>query len=359
VPTRKAYGMASAICRSARRRGLAAVVAAVAVLVALGGTSARASAGDDMGDRPTVRSPGFLFAKGRYTTIEVPGSRTHTYAHGINNRGQIAGGFDNPSFDGPVGRGHGILRKKNGRIVQFDVPDAISTIANKVNDHGEIVGGSLDTGVSVGAPGSNGFLLRRGRFTTLRVPGSLETQAVGINNRTQVVGEYIDPSGTYRGFLWQRGRFSTVDGPGSLGGAVLDINDRGQMVGVHDAADGSKRGFLLSKGRYTTFAAPGAPVTFPIDINNHGQIVGTYADDSDGSPRLRGFVLRKGVGGPFTPIDVPGALETIARGMDDRGRIVGLYGNPNAAVSAARTRTQLPPLLPRLPLGLGDQRWMR
>jgi uncharacterized membrane protein len=351
--------MTSPICTSIGRRGLAAVVACVVVLLALGGTSARANAGDGMGDRPTVRSPGFLFAKGRYTTIEVPGARTHTYAHGINNRGLIAGGFDDPSFDGPDGRGHGILRKKNGTFVQFDVPGAIATIANKVNDHGEIVGGSLDTGGNIGLPGSNGFLLRRGRFTTLRVPGSLATQAVGINNRTQVVGEYIDPSGTYRGFLWQRGHLTTIDGPGSLGGAVFDINDRGQMVGAYDAADGTRRGFLLSKGRYTTFAAPGAPVTFPIDINNHGQIVGTYADDSDGAPRLRGFVLRKGVGGPFTPIDVPGALETIARGIDDHGRIVGLYGNPNAAVSAARTRAQLSPLLPRLPLGLGDQRWMR
>jgi hypothetical protein len=342
------------------RRWIRAIVAAAVVCAALatGTLGASARPGDPMGDRPTVRSPGFLLAKGRYTTIEVPGSRTHTYAFGINDHGQIAGGFDNPSFDGPDGRGHGILRKKNGRFRQFDVPGAIATIANKVNDRGEIVGGSNDAGVSVGAPGTNGFLLRRGRFTTLRVPGSTETQALGINNRGWVVGEYFGADGIFHGFLWRNGRFKTIDGPGSLGGGVFDINDRGQMVGVYLAADGSWRGYLYSRGEYTTFAAPGAPVTFPTDINNRGQIVGSgLSYDASGElTSARGFVLREGVGGPFTPIDYPGALGTLPRGIDDHGRVVGIYSNPNAAPSIARARAKVPRRLPRLPLGLGDQR---
>jgi probable HAF family extracellular repeat protein len=161
------------------------------------------------------------------------------------------------------------------------------------------------------------------------VPGSLETQALGINNRGQVVGEYFGADGIFHGFLWRRGRFTTIDGPGSLGGAVFDINDRGQIVGTYLAADGSYRGFLLSSGRYTTFAATGAPVTFPTDINNRGQIVGTTFRDLVGTD-AHGFLLAKGVKGPFTPIDVPGALGTLPRGIDDQGRIVGIYENPNA-----------------------------
>lgn len=157
------------------------------------------------GNAPTVRSPGFVLANGRYRTIEVLGSRTHTYAHGINRRGQIAGGFDNPSFDGPDGRGHGTIRQTNGRFLRFDVPGAVATVANKINDRGQVVGGSNNTGVSVGAPGTKGFLWYRGRLTTLEVPGSIETQAVGINNHGRVVGEYIDAAGTYHGFLWHKG----------------------------------------------------------------------------------------------------------------------------------------------------------
>jgi hypothetical protein len=322
--------------RTGITRGVIALVGAVVlVLVALAGSSARAHASDARGNGPTIRSPGFLFAGGRYTTIEAPRSRTHTYAHGINNRGQIAGGFDNPSVDGPDGRIHGVVREGGGRFDRFDVPGAIGTVANKINDRGDVVGGSLDTAANVGAPGTDGFLLRRGRFTTLRVPGSLETQALGINNRGQIVGEHFGADGIFHGFLWRRGRFTTIDGPGSLGAAVFDINDRGQMVGAYLAADGSWRGFLLSSGRYTTFAAPGSPVTFPTDVNNRGQIVGSgLSYDAGGElTSARGFVLRRGVDGPFTPIDVPGAPGTLPRGIDDRGRIVGLYANANAAPS--------------------------
>jgi uncharacterized membrane protein len=346
----------------ALRRSLAAVVAGAAVLAALAVANPQpASAAPPLPASPgtsegsSIRSPGFLLDNGRYTTIQAPGARTHTYAHGINNRGLIAGGFDNASFDAPGGRGHGSIRKKNGQFVQFDVPGAISTNANKINDHGQTVGGFNETGISVGAPGSKGFLLHRGRFTTINVPGSIETQALGIDNHGRVVGEYVDAAGTFHGFLWHRGRFTTIDGPRSDGAVVLDINDRGQMVGAYLEADGTYRGFLLSKGVYTTFAAPDAPVTFAFDINNRGQIAGTGATyDADGNmTSARGFVLRKGPHGPVTPIDYPGALGTIVRGIDDGGRVVGLYGNPDPAPSIARTRAQLPPLMPGLPFGLG------
>ncbi|MET0761815.1 MAG: hypothetical protein ABWZ63_05730, partial [Thermoleophilaceae bacterium] len=49
----------------------------------------------------------------------------------------------------------------------------------------------------------------------------METQALGIDNRGRVVGEYVDAAGTFHGFLWQRGRLTTIDGPRSDGAAVL------------------------------------------------------------------------------------------------------------------------------------------
>lgn len=357
--------MTSLTITSIGRRGLAAIAAAAMVLASLAVANSKpasaapppkASIGPSKGS--SIRSPGFLLDKGRYRTIQAPGARTHTYAWGINDRGLIAGGFDNPSFDGPDGRGHGAVREKSGRFVRFDVPGAISTLANKIDDRGQIVGGSNDSNISVGAPGTKGFLFHRGRLTTINVPGSIETQALGINNHGRVVGEYVDAAGTFHGFLWHRGQFTTIDGPGSLGGIVTDINDRGQMVGAYIDTGGTARGFLLSKGVYTTFAAPYGPITLPTDINNRGQIVGSTLSDPVGT-ESHGFVLRKGVDGPFTQIDVPGSLGTIARGIDHRGRIVGLYANPDAVASTARTRAQLPPLLPRLPLGLGDQEGTR
>ena len=45
------------------------------------------------------------------------------------------------------------------------------------------------------------ILLSDGRFTTIDVPGSVFTQATGINNAGQIVGWYQDASFAYHGFL--------------------------------------------------------------------------------------------------------------------------------------------------------------
>lgn len=44
----------------------------------------------------------------------------------------------------------------------------------------------------------------------------------------------------------------------------------------------------------------------------------------------RGFLLAKGVKGPFTPIEVPGAPRTFVFGLNDRGQLVGSYEDPDA-----------------------------
>jgi uncharacterized membrane protein len=344
------------------RRGLGAITAAVvlmAPLMAATVASARAE-GKNADGAATIRSPGFLLADGRYRSLEVPGSKTHIYAYGINDRGLIAGGFDDPSVDGPDGRIHGSIRQKSGRFASFDVPGAIGTLANKINDRRQVVGGYNNTDVSVGAPGTRAFVRDRGKLTRINVPDSIETQALGINNRGVVVGEYVDADGVFHGFRWRRGRLTTVDGPGSLPGAVTDINDHGEMVGAYFDDDGTVRGFLLSKGVYTTFDVPYGPLDLPTDINNRAQIVGSTLSDQTGT-ESHGFVLRKGVGGPFTRVDFPGTTQTIARGIDDRGRIVGLYGNPDFAPTAQRAAMgatgvasdSTPRLLPQI-LGLGS-----
>jgi probable HAF family extracellular repeat protein len=301
------------------------------------------------GDPREIPSPAFLLAGGRYTTIRVPGARTHAYANGINDRGQIAGGFDNPSSDGPDGRGHAMVLRRDGSLLRFDVRGAVATLANKINDRGQVVGGFNPTDISIGVPGTKGFLRGPRGLQVITVPGSIETQALGINNLGVVVGEYIDADGSFHGFRWKHGRFTTIDGPGSLGGAVFDVNDRGHMVGAYFTDSGGARGFLLRNGSYRTFDAPYGPIDLPGDINNRGQIVGFSLADPTGT-QSHGFLLGRGVGGPFTRVDFPGTAKTIVRGIDDRGRIVGIYGNPEAAPTPTARRAHATPLT--LPLGL-------
>jgi hypothetical protein len=329
---------------------LAALSAMPASADAMPMTASAAKQADAAGELREIRSPGFLFVDGRYTTIQIPRSRTHTYAHGINDRGLIAGGFDNPSSDGPNGRIHGMVLRRDGNYLRFDVRGAVGTIVNKINDRRQTVGGFHPTSVSVGTPGTKGFLRGPRGVRVIDVPGSIETQALGINNHGLVVGEYVDSDGVFHGYRWKRGRFTTIDGPGSLGGAVTDVNDRGHMVGAYFTQRGGTRGFLLRNGVYRTFNVPYGPLDLPTDINNRGQIVGSTLSDPVGTQSV-GFALGKGVNGPFTRIRFPGSPQTIARGIDDRGRIVGLYGNPDATTAQ---RTTAVPSLESLPLVLTD-----
>ena len=132
-------------------------------------------------------------------------------------------------------------------------------------------------------------------------PDAVDTQTLGINNRGQVAGQYVDAAGGFHGFVWER-------------------------------------------GRSTTFAPPGAVFVAPFDINNRGQIVGSaYRDPA--ATAGRGFLLAKGPSGAFAPINFPGAANTVVAGINDRGLIVGAYqaaalvsdprsARPSAALSA-------------------------
>jgi uncharacterized membrane protein len=92
--------------------------------------------------RPRAGSPGLLHpcSSGRTSwfreggsALDVPGA-TGTYAWGINNSGQIVGGYS------AGGRGHGFLLDVDGSYTTLDVPGATSTDAYGINDAGQIVG---------------------------------------------------------------------------------------------------------------------------------------------------------------------------------------------------------------------------
>jgi uncharacterized membrane protein len=172
--------------------------------------------------------------------------------------------------------------------------------------------------------------------------GSTTRSGGPASPRSQFPGFVLD-QGRYRtsphGFLWERGKVTRIDVPGAVLTVALDINNRAQVVGQYLDADGRVHGYLWDKGRFTTIDVPGAPLTTAEGLNNRGQIVGFTADDLDLSS-ARGFLLAKGIKGPVTPISVPGAPRTVANGLNDRGQIVGIYENPNATPSRQRAGGQ-------------------
>jgi uncharacterized membrane protein len=180
-------------------------------------------------------------------------------------------------------------------------------------------------------PHVHGFFRdRKGKYTLLDFPNANLTEAIGINDDGQVVGDYRDSSsGKFHGFFWDAGLFLTIDVPfpEAAATAPTGINNVGQIVGFHDDLPGGDRfhGFLYDRGIFISFDFPASQLTLPMDINDREQIVGIYVDNTI---LVHGFVLEDGT---FTTFDVPfpNVVFTDVQGINNRGQIVGRYLTSN------------------------------
>src|SRR5208283_701867 len=85
----------------------------------------------------------------------------------------------------------------------------------------------------------HGFLDTNGSFTTINDPlATGPTIAYGINDAGQVVGYYVDSTGSH-GFLDTNGVFTTINDPAAgIGTEAYGINNAGQIVGAHNNSAG-------------------------------------------------------------------------------------------------------------------------
>ena len=113
------------------------------------------------------------------------------------------------------------------------------------------------------------------------LPGGNSSQAVGINERGQVVA--FDASVDRHAFLFEKGVMTDLGTlPGGNKSAAYGINERGQVVGSSNTASGwQQHAFLFEKGVMTDLGTlPGDNQSIAQGINNHGQVAGYSAPDS-------------------------------------------------------------------------------
>ena len=148
--------------------------------------------------------------------------------------------------------------------------------AFKINDRGDVVGEYLD---DIGF--AHGFLLHKGMLTTLDFPGASDTYAFGINASGTVVGywDLLDSNGNLlatHGFTWKGGTFTQFDFAGATDTTVFGINASGDLVGGWDTSITSttSHGFVCAKGQIESFdfTFSGALITQPYYINANGKI---------------------------------------------------------------------------------------
>ena len=106
-----------------------------------------------------------------------------------------------------------------------------------------------DAGTAVGfyqydaAGDFSAFEDQAGLITSFQFPGSISTQALGINDLGEIVGDYI-LGGQMFGFLDTPDGFSTINPPGATASTANGINDQGNIVGFYTAANGNTIGFF-------------------------------------------------------------------------------------------------------------------
>ena len=204
---------------------------------------------------------------------------------------------------------------KTGETVSLAKRPIVSGITPQdINNQGHVTGWFFD--------GSRlrGFFKRNEKVFMVAVPESLLTEAAGINDIGQIVGDYRDKDGFFHGFMYENGTYTKIDVPfiSSADTGALGINNLGEVVGCYSLCS---RGFRYDSESldFTQIDVPGAVLTQATDINDAGQIVGIYSMDG---VTVQGFLHD---GGGFALIDVPGSILTSLSGINNAGQIVGRY----------------------------------
>src|SRR5215468_3901329 len=172
-------------------------------------------------------------------------------------------------------------------ITTFDYPGAgNSTLPQKINERGDVVGEFIDSnGVT------RGFVrFSDGSFSDPIVdPNDTVgfTEGRGINNSRTVCGDYLISDGTLHGFFLSGGPFTEYDVPGSVSTSVLGINEPGDFTGSFSYDDRIFQGYVNVGGTITSFSVPGALLTLAYEINNSKQLLVGYYIDSAGT--LHGY----------------------------------------------------------------------
>jgi len=210
-------------------------------------------------------------------------------------------------------------------ITTFDYPGTgNATLPQKINERGDVVGEFIDSnGVT------RGFVrFSDGSFSDPIVdPNDTVgfTEGRGINNARTIAGDYVISDGTLHSFFLSGSTFTEYDVPGTVQTNLLSINEPGDFTGGFDP-DGSGvfQAFFSRGGTITSWSVPEALSTFAYEINNNKKLVVGYYIDAAGI--LHGY-YRDRSGALHFPIDPSGSVATVLFGLNNRNWVVGRYAD--------------------------------
>ncbi|MGE3312326.1 MAG: choice-of-anchor M domain-containing protein, partial [Limisphaerales bacterium] len=150
-------------------------------------------------------SQGLILDGTNQITFNITGT-TATFPGGANSFGQIAGFYHNAT--NPAVQ-HGFLQSSNGSLTTIDgtvpgttnvftVPGWANTLPGDINNLGEVAGTVINAEFTRHA----GFFRDAdGRITVFSPPQAVEVEVFGLNDKSEIVGEYVDTGGKRQGFI--------------------------------------------------------------------------------------------------------------------------------------------------------------
>jgi probable HAF family extracellular repeat protein len=270
-----------------------------------GGSFSAAQAVNEHGD-VAGQSDGraVLWRGGRVIDLGTPAG-SGSVALDINESGAVVGYRQ-------VDDGFRAFRWQDGELVDLPpLPGDTNSLAQAVNDRGEVVGLSLDPSVRPVLWRPDGTLVDLSTTTKLY-------RAEELNNTGRLAGE-ISPDGANTVPVLVSGGRATV--LADRFGATSGVNDRAEVTGFF--FDGTRGSFTWAAGRLTEIPMlPGASAMQAQAINNRGTVVG-FTD-------LVGFIWN---GSTVQVLPGLAGNPLAAQDINDRGQIVGYGGtapgNPN------------------------------
>src|SRR5271165_3283780 len=283
------------------------------------------------------------------------------------------GGYRFTNFDGPnagniamagttmngianSGTAVGFTTANDGTLTNFTANSLKTTRARLLNILGSTTAmafGINSAGTVVGTDGhGNAFSLNRhGVLKTFIPDGGSSATAFGINDRVNIVGQYVTSTAT-PGFILVHGGKSliTINQPTGVTSDVINaqgINNHGLVVGFYLGNDGQVHGFTATAPRTpgtTTATAVTDPTITPVEpgatfvfsqilgINDHGIAVGYYGDSTLSQ---HGYFYNTNTGtysfldDPSAAFNNAGVEVTQITGINNSGEITGFYSDAN------------------------------
>ncbi len=279
----------------------------------------------------------FLWRDGVMQDLGAPPGHSNAYA--VNNRGQVVGGSIVS----------GMFVWENGMFRPLPTLGGSGGVARAISANGLVAGGSTTPGNVAyhAAFWQNGVVLDLGTL------GGPRSDAGGVNSRGQVVGVADTVSfGRPNAFLWENGVMRSLGTVGGFESRAAAINELGWVAGMAHNIGGFERAFLWQDGVMTNLGTLGGTHSWANDLNDLGWVVGRSFTGTGGA---HGFLWRDGVMLNLNDLLPPdsGWILLEATGINNFGQIIGIARNQGTSAAFLLTPPEVPEPTSLLLLSVG------